>query len=53
MSNKVKEKFMSTVFFTAALTSVLAVGLICTFLFGNGFPAFAKIGPLNYLLGTE
>ncbi len=53
MSNRVKEKLMSAVFFTAALTSILAVGLICTFLFVNGFPAFAKIGPLNFLLGTE
>jgi phosphate transport system permease protein len=53
MSSRVKEKLMSAVFFAAALTSILAVGLICFFLFANGFPAFAKIGPLNFLLGTE
>ena len=31
-----KEKFMQGVFFTAACTSVLAVALICFFLFANG-----------------
>ena len=50
---RVKEKLMSAVFFTAALTSILAVGLICIFLFVNGLPAFAKIGSLNFLLGSE
>ena len=53
MNNQVKEKLMNIVFFMAAFTSILAVSLICIFLFVNGFPAFAKIGTLNFLLGTE
>ncbi len=53
MRNPIMEKLMCALFFIAALTSILAVGLICFFLFANGLPAFAKIGPLNFLLGTE
>ena len=48
-----KEKGMQAVFFTAACTSVLAVALICVFLFANGLPAIAEIGPLKFLLGTR
>lgn len=44
---------MSAVFFIAALTSILAVGLICLFLLINGIPAFQKIGLFNFLLGKE
>ena len=51
--NKLREKTMSAVFFMSALTSVLAVGLICLFLFANGIPAMSKIGVFNFLLGTE
>lgn len=43
---------MKIVFMVAACVSVLAVFLICLFLFANGIPAIAKIGPLNFLLGT-
>lgn len=50
---KFKEKFMSIVFFLAALTSVLAVILICWFLFSNGIPAIAEIGVFKFLFGTE
>ena len=51
--NKLREKFMSIVFFMTALVSVLAVALICFFLLANGLPAIAKIGALNFLGGTE
>lgn len=51
--NKIKEKGMSIVFLAAALMSVLAVALICIFLFANGVPAIGKIGIFNFLLGTE
>jgi len=44
---------MGGIFFIAALTSVLAVLLICVFLFANGFPAMGKIGILNFLTGKE
>ena len=51
--NKFGEKAMSAVFFIAALASILAVGLICVFLFANGIPAMGKIGLFNFLLGKE
>ena len=38
------EKVMQGVFFIAACTSVLAVALICIFLFANGVPAMKEIG---------
>ena len=38
------EKFMQGVFFIAACASVLAVALICIFLFANGIPAMKEIG---------
>ena len=50
--NRFKEQAMKIVFMVAACVSVLAVFLICLFLFANGIPAIAKIGPLNFLLGT-
>ncbi len=37
----------------AACVSILAVALICIFLFANGIPTIAKIGPFNFLLGKE
>ena len=50
--NAWKEKFMRGVFFIAACTSVLAVALICVFLFMNGIPAMKEIGFLKFLTGT-
>ena len=38
------EKFMQVIFAVAACASVLAVALICIFLFANGIPAMSKIG---------
>mgnify|MGYP001031475532 CR=1 FL=1 len=49
---KSKEKIMEIVFLLAACVSILAVALICVFLFANGIPAMGKIGPLKFLLGT-
>ena len=46
------EKFMRGVFFIAACASVLAVALICVFLFANGLPAMSEIGFLDFLTGT-
>ncbi|MBO5460848.1 MAG: phosphate ABC transporter permease subunit PstC [Ruminococcus sp.] len=45
------EKFMQGVFLAAACTSVLAVALICFFLFANGIPAMKEIGFLDFLTG--
>jgi len=49
---KYKESIMKTIFFVAACTSILAVTLICLFLFINGVPAIAKIGIFDFLMGT-
>lgn len=46
------EKFMRGVFFIAACASVLAVALICVFLFANGIPAMKEIGIFNFISGT-
>lgn len=47
-----KEVVMKWVFTACACISILAVGLICVFLFANGLPTLFKIGPLKFLLGT-
>ena len=44
---------MHALFLVAACASVLAVGLICVFLFANGIPAMGKIGLFDFLLGTK
>lgn len=49
----IKEKIMSGVFLITALTSIVAVFLICLFLFMNGLPAMSKIGIFNFLLGKK
>ena len=43
---------MRGVFFIAACASVLAVALICFFLFANGLPAMSEIGFAEFLTGT-
>lgn len=43
---------MRGVFFIAACASVLAVALICFFLFANGLPAMSEIGFVEFLTGT-
>ena len=43
---------MQGVFFIAACASVLAVALICIFLFANGLPAMSEIGFIEFLTGT-
>jgi len=44
---------MRIVFITSAGISILAVALICLFLFVNGIPAMAEIGFFDFLLGTK
>jgi len=46
---KIKEKIMKGLFFAAATTSILAVALICIFLFVNGIPAMSEIGFSKFL----
>lgn len=50
---QLKERGMKTVFLLAACTSILAVALICIFLFLNGFSAIGKIGVADFLLGRQ
>ena len=45
------EKFMQGVFLVAACASVLAVALICIFLFANGVPAIQEIGFVKFITG--
>jgi phosphate transport system permease protein len=52
MTSKLKEGVMQGVFTLCACVSILAVALICIFLFANGVPTLFKIGPLKFLLGT-
>ena len=48
-----KETVMQWVFTVCACVSILAVALICLFLFANGIPTIAEIGPFQFLLGTN
>lgn len=47
------EKFWEIIFLLAAGFSILAVLLICLFLFANGIPAMYKIGFTDFLFGTK
>ncbi|MDY3774633.1 MAG: phosphate ABC transporter permease subunit PstC, partial [Eubacterium sp.] len=48
-----KEKGMEILFLLAACVSILAVVLICIFLFANGIPGMAKIGFFKFLAGQK
>ena len=50
---KTKERIAELIFFAGALVSVLAVLLICLFLFMNAIPTIAEIGPMKFLFGTK
>ena len=51
MKKNLLEKLMGGVFLIAACVSILAVVMICLFLFANGIPAIGKIGFLKFLTG--
>ncbi len=48
-----RESLMRAVFFLCAFVSVIAVVLICLFIFSGGAPAFAEIGVFKFLFGTD
>lgn len=50
---KVKESIMHALFLICACVSILAVVLICVYLFANGIPAMAEIGFTDFLFGTK
>lgn len=47
------EGIMKTVFLSAACISIIAVILICVFLFASGVPAIQEIGLTDFLFGME
>ena len=49
--SKYKEKIMGVVFLITACVSILAVALICIFLFANGIPAMKEIGFFKFIFG--
>lgn len=51
--SNLKEESARILFLLAAGFSILAVILICLFLFANGIPAMHKIGIFNFLFGTK
>lgn len=52
MSN-VKEVLMKILFLLCACISILAVAVICIFIFANGVPAIGKIGFMDFIFGTH
>lgn len=50
---KVKEGVMHALFLICACVSILAVVLICVYLFASGIPAMAEIGFTDFLFGTK
>lgn len=50
---KVKEGIMHALFLICACVSILAVVLICVYLFASGIPAMAEIGFTDFLFGTK
>lgn len=52
MSN-VKEVLMKILFLLCACISILAVAVICIFIFAKGVPAIGKIGFTDFIFGTH
>ncbi|MFR9143782.1 MAG: PstC family ABC transporter permease, partial [Lentihominibacter sp.] len=50
---KYSESIMKVVFLIAACVSIIAVILICVFLFASGVPAIKEIGISDFLLGNS
>lgn len=48
-----KEILMKIACLAAACISIIAVALICIFLFANGLPAIGKIGVFSFLFGDK
>ena len=52
-SSAVKERIMRVVFLIVACVSILAVALICLFLFRSGLSAMGQIGVFDFLFGES
>ena len=53
MKKKSLESFMKFIFTLSAMTSILAVILICVFIFSEGLPFIKEYGVKNFLLGRD
>lgn len=51
--NRFLEKFIELLFMIAAIVCIVAVAVICYFLFKNGIPAMGKIGIFDFLFGMK
>ena len=51
--NRLMEKCVEILFMLAALVCIIAVAVICFFLFKNGIPAMAKIGLADFVFGMK
>jgi len=51
--NFYKELLAKILFILSACAAIIAVGLICVFLFMQGLPAIASMGLWNFLTGTD
>lgn len=49
---KYSETAMKYIFMASATVSIIAVIVICAFLFSKGFPTIAEIGVFDFLGGT-
>ena len=51
--NRRTEKAVEIFFLLLACVSIVAVAVICIFLFANGLPAIFEIGVKDFLLGKQ
>ena len=52
MKTKSFEKFMEIIFLISASMSIVAIILICLFIFAGGIPFISEYGLSNFLFGT-
>lgn len=50
---QIREQVLHGLFFLSACVSVVAIGLICIFLFAGGIPALEKIGLVEFISGVK
>ena len=53
MKKQSLESFMKSIFILSAMTSIIAIVLICVFIFSEGLPFIKSYGLKNFLLGTQ
>lgn len=52
-TTQLKEKFFAALFAFCAMVSILAVAMICLFLFSNAIPTIHQIGVFDFLFGLD